>query len=190
MTRKLSKQFSQFTDKTSIIVNNRETEIQRCAVLHMILVRATDLATDLPGTSLDGTLGGFYCKISLGKMKERSKVVPETPNPNWNEEFNFDLYSDQQSDSDQLMFIENELTISLRSKRGLTGPCGGEQEYIVTIDLNSLELEKTHRVYKSFTSHPDGIPLQSQLYTLLTITGTTSEHSETNLNFIEDKLER
>ena len=185
MIGKVSRKCHKFSDTTSITVNNSKLEVQRCAKVHVVLVRAKDLPTRNSGAAS----GNLYCEISLGKEKFRSKMVPEDINPEWIEPFDFDWYSDQRCDSGELAIMDNELSISVRGKGSLTDLID-YRLCTVTIDLTSLKVEQTHHIWERLCSGTLGCPIKGQLHILLTISGTTSESSETNLKFMEDKLER
>ena len=56
----------------------------------------------------------------------------------------------------------------------------GDVEY----DLNELPLERTHHIWKKLQNG------EGNIFILLTISGTTSDDSVTNLSVVEDRLER
>ena len=57
----------------------------------------------------------------------------------------------------------------------------------VEISLNELEVEKTHHLWKVVQNDGQNC---GKVFVLLTISGTTTEESETNLKMMENDLER
>ena len=65
------------------------------ATVHVVLVQAHGLmAMD------DGRTSDPYCKVVIGKEKDRTKSIPSTVNPKWREAL--DLYWYEEQDDDML----------------------------------------------------------------------------------------
>ncbi|XP_037964337.2 multiple C2 and transmembrane domain-containing protein [Plutella xylostella] len=93
------------------------------AVVSIVLVEARGL----PDPPADGASHGIYCKFSLGSESFKSKVVPNTRQPQWKQRF-------------KLSFQRNTLLkISLWDKGRQKNFMGG-----CTLDLLELEPERTH----------------------------------------------
>ena len=55
-----------------------------------------------------GNMSDPYCKIALGKDKQRSKVMPYTLNPQWRQ--GFDLYWQDETDTEiQITIMDQDL---------------------------------------------------------------------------------
>ncbi|KAF4518390.1 hypothetical protein B566_EDAN010482 [Ephemera danica] len=103
----------------------------------------------------------------LGSEKYKSKIVYKSLSPSWLEQFDLHLYDDQ----------SQELEISVwdkdtRSKDDFMGKC--------SIDLSKLERERTHRIWQELE---DGA---GALFLLLTISGTTSSETISDLSSYEE----
>jgi len=136
------------------------------ALVHVVLIQARGLMAMDAGDSSDP-----YCKIALGKERQKSKVIPCTLNPKWRE--GFDLY--WQEDTDDQM----EITIWDRD-------VGAKDDFIgiVKLDLTTLSREATHNIW-SEVQEGKGL-----LNFLVTITATTRGDSPSNLNNWEEELDR
>lgn len=170
------RQISQFSDKRHMMANNKKIKVRRYGVVHVVLIKAKYLARLNP----DGKFSDPYCELSVGKEKVRSKMIPNSTNPEWKEAFNFDWYAG----------FDDELKITLWNKKYWDsiyvrdiGPVDDKMGN-VNIDLKDFEVEKTHHIWKRLDN---GL---GRLSILLTISGTTSEDSVTNLKGVEDKIER
>ncbi|XP_077295551.1 multiple C2 domain and transmembrane region protein [Arctopsyche grandis] len=133
------------------------------SVVTIVLVEAKGL------TAMDQDTGSSdpYVKFRLGNEKYKSKVIWRSLNPCWLEQFDLHLYDDQE----QLL----ELTVwdrDKQSKDDFLGRC--------VIDLSLLEREKTHNIWKNLE---DG---NGQVFLLLTISGTTSSETITDLTNYQD----
>ena len=163
------KNISTFSDKSAFNINNCKVKVQRYAKVHVVLVRARHLAK----LNSNGKSSDPYCQISIGKEKVTSNMVSKCINPEWKESFDFNWYAG----------YGDELKITLWNKNYWDLPvddCMGN----TTIDLNHLEVEETHHIWKRLENG------KGQIFILLTISGTTSEDSITNLKAMEYKLER
>ena len=69
-------------------------------MVHVVLVEAQGLVAMGGGKA---SHPWPYCKISLGKDKQQSKLMPGTVNPKWRESFDFNWYDE----------FDNELKISV-----------------------------------------------------------------------------
>ena len=103
----------------------------------------------------------------------KSKMISKCTNPVWNEAFDFNWYSE----------FNKELHISVWNKNYWDLPMDDRMGNI-DIDLSTLEQEKTYQFWKRLENG------QGRIFFLLTISGTTSKHSETNISFMEEKLGR
>ena len=52
-------------------------------------------AKDLPVVDVNGTCDG-YCKIQFGKQKAQTRVIDNSLNPRWRQQFSFDILDFQQ----------------------------------------------------------------------------------------------
>ncbi|XP_076373658.1 multiple C2 and transmembrane domain-containing protein 1-like [Tachypleus tridentatus] len=103
-----------------------------------------------------------YVKFRLGNEKYRSKVAIKTLNPKWMEQFDLHMYSDQ---SKML-----EITVwdkDYHNKDDIMGRC--------TVDLNTLEKETTHRIWRNLE---DGA---GSIFFLLTISGMQGTETTSDL---------
>ena len=62
------------------------------AVVHVVLVQAHGLTPMDAGETSDP-----YCRISLGREKQKSKSISNTVNPKWREAFDFYWYEELDS---------------------------------------------------------------------------------------------
>ena len=166
---------SAFSDKCHLTINNCKIKVQRSAIVHVVLGKAKGLAK----LNSNGKFSDPYCKISLGKEKVRSKMIPKSINPEWNESFDLNWYSE----------FDKELHIAVWNKNywdlPMDDPLGS-----IAIDLSALETEHTYQIWERLENG------QGKILLFLTISGTTSEikpktnFEKTNLTFMKDKLER
>ena len=164
------KKISNFSDKYQVTVNNIKVKVQRDAVVHVILMRAKNLAR----LNSNGKSSDPYCELSLGKEKVRSKMISKSIHPEWKECFDFNWYAGIGMD---------DLKVSVCNKNYWDLPMDDKMGSVV-IDLKSLEVEQTHYVWKQLENG------RGKIFLLITISGTTSYDSPTNLNRLENELER
>ena len=62
------------------------------AVVHVVLVQAQGLTAMDAGESSDP-----YCKLALGRERQKSKCISSTINPKWREAFDFYWYEEMDS---------------------------------------------------------------------------------------------
>ncbi|XP_013164067.1 PREDICTED: multiple C2 and transmembrane domain-containing protein 1 isoform X3 [Papilio xuthus] len=128
------------------------------SVVTIVLVEAKNLqAMDVDTRSSDP-----YCKFRLGNEKYKSKVVWKSLHPSWLEQFDLHLYDDQEQILEVTVWDKDKQT-----KDDFLGRC--------TIDLSTLEREKTHNIWQDLE---DG---NGQIFLLLTISGTTQSETITDL---------
>ncbi|KPJ03575.1 Multiple C2 and transmembrane domain-containing protein 1 [Papilio xuthus] len=94
--------------------------------------------------------------------KYKSKVVWKSLHPSWLEQFDLHLYDDQEQILEVTVWDKDKQT-----KDDFLGRC--------TIDLSTLEREKTHNIWQDLE---DG---NGQIFLLLTISGTTQSETITDL---------
>ncbi|KAG6443491.1 hypothetical protein O3G_MSEX002846 [Manduca sexta] len=128
------------------------------SVVTIVLVEAKNL----PPMDLDTRSSDPYCKFRLGNEKYKSKVVWKSLHPSWLEQFDLHLYDDQEQILEVTVWDKDKQT-----KDDFLGKC--------TIDLLTLEREKTHSIWKDLE---DG---NGQIFLLLTISGTTQSETITDL---------
>ncbi|XP_046972705.1 multiple C2 and transmembrane domain-containing protein isoform X4 [Vanessa cardui] len=128
------------------------------SVVTIVLVEAKNL----PAMDLDTRSSDPYCKFRLGNEKYKSKVVWKTLHPSWLEQFDLHLYDDQEQILEVTVWDKDKQT-----KDDFLGRC--------TIDLSTLEREKTHNIWQDLE---DG---NGQIFLLLTISGTTQSETITDL---------
>ncbi|XP_030040567.2 multiple C2 and transmembrane domain-containing protein isoform X5 [Manduca sexta] len=128
------------------------------SVVTIVLVEAKNL----PPMDLDTRSSDPYCKFRLGNEKYKSKVVWKSLHPSWLEQFDLHLYDDQEQILEVTVWDKDKQT-----KDDFLGKC--------TIDLSTLEREKTHSIWKDLE---DG---NGQIFLLLTISGTTQSETITDL---------
>ena len=166
------RKMSPFSDKCKLTLNNTKVSVQRYAVVHVLLVRATNL----PKMNKNGKSSDPYCILTLGKKNFKSKTISKCLNPEWKESFEFNWYKD----------FDDVLSLKIYNKN-----CGelplDDWMGQVKVDLNQLELEKTHHIWKIIENDTEN---SGQIFVLLTISGTTSDDSVTNLKTVEDNLQR
>ena len=166
------RRISPFSDKCKFTVNHTKINIQRHAVVHIVLVRGLNL----PKLNKNGKSSDPYCELSLGKKSTKSKTIPKCLNPEWRETFDFNWYKG----------IDDKLVITPYNKNYGDLPLDDRMGKI-EICLNELEVEKTHHLWKDVQN--DG-QICGKIFVLLTISGTTADESETNLKVIENEIER
>ena len=164
------KKLSTFSDKCHLNIENCKVKVQRLAKIHVVVLRANGLEK----LNSNGKSSDPYCKLSLGKETVKSKMISKCTNPIWNESFDFNWYGPE---------FDRELNITVWNKNYWDLPMDDKMGSI-SIDLDDLEQEKTHAMWRRIENG------QGKLFLLLTISGTTSMESETNLNFMRDKLDR
>ncbi|CAG9568664.1 unnamed protein product [Danaus chrysippus] len=128
------------------------------SVVTIVLVEAKNL----PAMDIDTRTSDPYCKFRLGNEKYKSKVVWKTLHPSWLEQFDLHLYDDQEQILEVTVWDKDKQT-----KDDFLGRC--------TIDLSTLEREKTHNIWRELE---DG---NGQIFLLLTISGTTQSETITDL---------
>ena len=164
------KRVSTFSDKCHLNIQNCKIKVQRLAKIHVVLLRAKGLEK----LNSNGKSSDPYCKMSLGKETVKSKMISKCTNPVWNESFDFNWYGPE---------FHKELNITVWNKNYWDLPMDDRMGYI-SVDLTDIEQEKTHQMWRRLENG------KGKLFILLTISGTTSPESETNLNFMKDNLER
>ena len=167
------RRISPFSDKCKFNVNNSKVNVQRYAVVHVVLVRALNL----PKLNKNGKSSDPYCEISLGKKSNKSKAVSKCLNPEWREAFDFNWYKG----------IDDVLSITAYNKNYGDLPLDDRMGDF-NIDLSDVMVEKTHHIWKNIQNN-DGEEC-GKIFILLTISGTTSDDSIVNLRAIENDIER
>lgn len=145
---------------------------QRSAVVHVVLVRAINL----PKMNKNGVSSDPYCELSLGTKTGKSKMISECVNPEWREDFDFNWYKG----------FGDVLNITVYNKYYIDLPLDVQMGH-VEFHLKDMEIEKTHQMWKTLQNDGED---NGQIFILLTISGTTSDESISNLKTIENKLER
>ena len=168
ISSKMLRKVSTFSDKCHMSVKNCKIKVRRTAKIHIVLVKARGLAK----LNSNGKSSDPYCKIALGKETVKSKMISKCTNPIWNEAFDFNWYSE----------FNKELHITVWNKNYWDLPMDDRMGNI-DIDLSTLEPEKTYQIWRRLANG------QGKIFFLLTISGTTSKQSETNIEFMNDKLE-
>ena len=163
---------SPFSDKVKLTTKNSTINVQRTAVVHVLLIRAINL----PKMNKNGKSSDPYCELSLGKKKSKSKMISKCVNPEWREAFDFNWYKE----------FNDVLKITVHNKNYGELPLDDKMGH-VEFNLNELEVEKTHNIWGNLQNETAN---NGQIFILLTISGTTSEESPTNLTTIENNLER
>ncbi|CAH2058513.1 unnamed protein product, partial [Iphiclides podalirius] len=128
------------------------------SVVTIVLVEAKNL----PAMDVDTRSSDPYCKFRLGNEKYKSKVVWKSLHPSWLEQFDLHLYDDQEQILEVTVWDKDKQT-----KDDFLGRC--------TIDLSSLEREKTHSIWQELEEG------NGQIFLLLTISGTTQSETITDL---------
>ena len=163
------RKISAFSDRCQLSLHNKKIKVQRFAVVHVVLVKATNLAK----LNTDGKSSDPYCELSLGKEKVKSKMISKSIDPIWTKAYDFNWYKGFHDMLRIEMFNKNYLDLPFDDHMG-------DVEY----DLNELPLERTHHIWKKLQNG------EGNIFILLTISGTTSDDSVTNLSVVEDRLER
>ena len=163
------KKLSVFSDKCQMSIHNKNIKVQRHAVVHIVLIKARNLGK----MNTNGKSSDPYCELSLGKEKDKSRMISKCINPEWRENFDFNWYKG----------FHDILRIEVFNKNYLDLPLDDHMGY-VEFDLNDLASERTHHIWKGLDNG------EGQIFILLTISGTTSADSMTNLKVAEDDLER
>ena len=163
------RKISTFSDRCHMSVENCKIKVQRCAKIHVVLVRAKGLAK----LNSDGKSSDPYCKLSIGKETVKSKTIPKSTNPVWNEAFDFNWYSEFNTELHLTIWNKNYWDLPMDDRMGN-----------IDIDLNYLEKERAYPIWRQLDNG------QGEVFLLVTISGTTSKESETDLNFMKDKVER
>ena len=166
------RRISPFSDKCKFTVNHSKVNVQRFAVVHVVLVRGLNL----PKLNKNGKSSDPYCELSLGKKSCKSKTVAKSVNPEWRETFNFNWYKG----------IDDILSITPYNKNYGDLPLDDRMGR-VEIDLNDFGLEKTHHIWKNIENDGENC---GQIFILLTVSGTTGDDSITSLKVIEDDIQR
>ncbi|XP_065348966.1 multiple C2 and transmembrane domain-containing protein isoform X6 [Cloeon dipterum] len=152
-----------FQRSTKLADVNRRLKSQIwSSVVTVVLIEGKNL---LP-MDIDG-LSDPYVKFRLGSEKYKSKVVYKSLSPNWLEQFDLHLYDDQSQELEITVWDKDQ-----RSKDDFMGRC--------SIDLTKFEREKTHRFWQELE---DGA---GSLHLLLTISGTTSSETISDLSSYEE----
>ncbi|KAK9878537.1 hypothetical protein WA026_022434 [Henosepilachna vigintioctopunctata] len=143
-------------------VNKRLKSQIWSSVVTMVLVEAKNLLGGHPDVS---TCDSFV-RFRLGNEKYKSRTVWRTLNPRWLEQFDLHLFDD----GDQLL----EITVwdKDKCKDGFIGRC--------VIDLRNFSREVTHNLWENFEEGT------GSLHLLLTISGTTSSETITDLTTYEE----
>ncbi|KAI1296773.1 Multiple C2 and transmembrane domain-containing protein 1 [Halotydeus destructor] len=118
------------------------------SVVNVILVEGKNL----PSKDENG-LSDPYVKFRLGNEKYRSKVIPKELNPKWNEQFDLHTFPDQSKVLEVIVYDKD-----FHGKDDFIGKC--------TINLNGLEKEETHSIWKDLDDNCGAILL------VVTISGT------------------
>ena len=97
-----------------------------------------------------GTSSDPYCKVTLGKEKLKSKIIPNTLNPKWREAMDIFWYEELDDFVDIAMFDHD---------------VGGKDDRMgrVEIDLRKLQREVSHNIWRDIK---DG---EGQLNVVITI---------------------
>ncbi|XP_071033844.1 multiple C2 and transmembrane domain-containing protein 1 isoform X2 [Parasteatoda tepidariorum] len=145
------------TPSASPAVKRQKTQMWD-SVITIVLVEGKNLlAMDENGTS------DPYVKFNLGTERYKSKVMFKTLNPQWLEQFNLHMYSDQPKILEISVYDKD-----FHGKDDFMGRC--------TIDLSGFEEEKTHSVWKDLE---DGA---GSLFFLITISGTMGSETISDLS--------
>ncbi|XP_065348963.1 multiple C2 and transmembrane domain-containing protein isoform X4 [Cloeon dipterum] len=156
-----------FQRSTKLADVNRRLKSQIwSSVVTVVLIEGKNL---LP-MDIDG-LSDPYVKFRLGSEKYKSKVVYKSLSPNWLEQFDLHLYDDQSQELEITVWDKDQ-----RSKDDFMGRGFGR----CSIDLTKFEREKTHRFWQELE---DGA---GSLHLLLTISGTTSSETISDLSSYEE----
>ncbi len=112
-----------------------------------------------------------YCKISLGKERQKSKVISCTTNPKWREAFDLYWYEE----------MDDELEITIWDK-----DIGAKDDFMgrVLLDLRDLDKEVTHNLWRNVDNG------EGSMNFLVTISGTTRGDSPSNLINWEEDLDQ
>ncbi|XP_065584855.1 multiple C2 and transmembrane domain-containing protein-like isoform X2 [Artemia franciscana] len=144
------------------------------AVVTIILVEGYNFTTKDGGAP-----GRPYIKLKLGQEKWKSKATQKSHSPSWREQFDFHLFEDR-SILD-VFYCDKES----RNKDEIIGK--------FTLDLSKLERETTHRIRQNLVvDHSDGCisDVVGTLFLLLTISGSTSTESISDLTANESNSDR
>ncbi|CAB3370492.1 Hypothetical predicted protein [Cloeon dipterum] len=172
---KIGQRFKQKSDRvhryfqrsTKLADVNRRLKSQIwSSVVTVVLIEGKNL---LP-MDIDG-LSDPYVKFRLGSEKYKSKVVYKSLSPSWLEQFDLHLYDDQSQELEITVWDKDQ-----RSKDDFMGRGFGR----CSIDLTKFEREKTHRFWQELE---DGA---GSLHLLLTISGTTSSETISDLSSYEE----
>ncbi|CAB3370493.1 Hypothetical predicted protein [Cloeon dipterum] len=156
-----------FQRSTKLADVNRRLKSQIwSSVVTVVLIEGKNL---LP-MDIDG-LSDPYVKFRLGSEKYKSKVVYKSLSPSWLEQFDLHLYDDQSQELEITVWDKDQ-----RSKDDFMGRGFGR----CSIDLTKFEREKTHRFWQELE---DGA---GSLHLLLTISGTTSSETISDLSSYEE----
>ncbi|XP_076336283.1 multiple C2 and transmembrane domain-containing protein-like isoform X2 [Tachypleus tridentatus] len=128
-------------------VKKQKTQLWDCVVTIVLVEGKNFLSMDENGFS------DPYVKFRLGNEKYRSKNAIKTINPKWLEQFDLHMYYDQSKILEITVWNKD-----YHNRDDVMGRC--------IIDLNTLEKEKTHSLWKDLE---DGA---GSIYLLLTISGT------------------
>ncbi|TRY76651.1 hypothetical protein TCAL_04074 [Tigriopus californicus] len=132
------------------------------AVVNVVLIEAKDLlAMDFEGTS------DPYCKFRLGNDRYKSKIIYETLNPKWLEQFDLNLYEDQPKELEITVWDKDQ-----RSKDDFIGRCA--------VDLSHFAKDCTH---DNWYDLEDG---SGKIHLLISISGLTQAHPIIDLANYED----
>ncbi|XP_015785297.1 multiple C2 and transmembrane domain-containing protein isoform X1 [Tetranychus urticae] len=127
------------------------------SVVNIVLVEGKNLTP-----KDENGLSDPYIKFQLGKEKHKSKCIPKTLNPVWNEQFDLHTFPDQSK--------VLELTVMDRDFHGRDEFMGK-----AIINLNNLKQEETHSIWADLQ---DG---QGSILLMLTISGTLGTDAISNL---------
>ncbi|XP_053209513.1 multiple C2 and transmembrane domain-containing protein-like isoform X2 [Panonychus citri] len=127
------------------------------SVVNIVLVEGKNLTP-----KDENGLSDPYVKFQLGKEKHKSKVIPKSLNPIWNEQFDLHTFPDQSK--------VLELFVYDRDFHGRDDFMGK-----ATINLNNYNQEETHSIWSDLQ---DG---EGSILLMLTISGTLGSESISNL---------
>ncbi|XP_076010302.1 multiple C2 and transmembrane domain-containing protein 1 isoform X3 [Genypterus blacodes] len=113
-----------------------------------------------------------YVKFRMGHQKYKSKTIPKTLNPQWREQFDFNMYDEQGGFVDITVWDKDA-----GKKDDFMGRC--------TIDLSVLSKEHTHRLDVSLEEG------EGMLVLLVTLTASAAVSiSDLSVNMLDDPQER
>ncbi|XP_055940978.1 multiple C2 and transmembrane domain-containing protein 1-like isoform X4 [Argiope bruennichi] len=144
------------TPSASPMVRRQKTQMWDSVVTIVLVEGKNLLAMDENGTS------DPYVKFSLGNERYKSKVMFKTLDPQWLEQFNLHMYTDQPKILEISVYDKD-----FHGKDDFMGRC--------TIDLSGFEEERTHSVWKDLE---DGA---GSLFLLITISGTMGTETISDL---------